>query len=108
MKVDEIFRREAEESTRQNPDWDYSRDASYLRQSLTEVALRGKKVREIERAATKQAQQLQLYLQQKDQQMQAIQQQLQGASSPWSGGLSYRVPDTNFNINYNYQQGNML
>jgi hypothetical protein len=33
-QVDDIFRREAEESTRQNPDWDYSRDLLYLKQSL--------------------------------------------------------------------------
>jgi hypothetical protein len=37
--------------------------------------------------------------------MQAIQQQIQGASSPWNVGAAYRVPDSNINLSCTYQQG---
>lgn len=45
------------------------------------------------------------YLQVQAQQLQAVQQQVAGGPSPWSCAVAYRVPDTNFNINYNYQGG---
>ena len=41
MAADEFFRREAEESTRQNPDWDYVKESQMLKQTLGEVAGRG-------------------------------------------------------------------
>ena len=41
MAADEFFRREAEESTRQNPDWDYVKESQLLKQTLGEVAGRG-------------------------------------------------------------------
>lgn len=43
MAADEFFRREAEESTRQNPDWDYVKESQMLKQTLGEVAGRAKK-----------------------------------------------------------------
>lgn len=45
------------------------------------------------------------YLQMQQQQLQAIQQQVQGASSPWNMGVAYRVPDSNINLSCAYQQG---
>lgn len=64
-----------------------------------------KKIQEIKLGAAKQSQQSMQYLQQQQQQLQAIQQQIQGSSSPWSGALAYRLPDSNINLSYNYQQG---
>jgi hypothetical protein len=45
------------------------------------------------------------YLQMQQQQLQAIQQQVQGASSPWNIGAAYRIPDSNINLSCTYQQG---
>ena len=30
---------------------------------------------------------------------------VQGSNSPWNIGFAYRIPDTNINVNCNYQQG---
>ena len=38
MQADEYFRREAEEATRQNPDWDYARESMHLKSTMGEVA----------------------------------------------------------------------
>jgi hypothetical protein len=67
------------------------------------------------------------FLQMQQQQLQAIQQQVQGASSPWnigmyfprlksftmelhmlSPGAAYRVPDSNINLSGSYQQVNQI
>ena len=45
------------------------------------------------------------YLQMQQQQISAIQQQLQGGSSPWNIGAAYRIPDSNINLSCTYQQG---
>lgn len=98
MQADEFFRREAEESTRQNPEWDYSKETSSLKVALSEIASRARKFQEVKLQAAKQTQQAMQYLQQQQQQLQAIQQQVQGASSPWNIGAAYRIPDSNINL----------
>ena len=55
--------------------------------------------------AAKQTQQAMQYLQMQQQQISAIQQQLQGGSSPWNIGAAYRIPDSNINLSCTYQQG---
>eukprot|EP01041_Mallomonas_annulata_P012480 gene12480-26268_t len=105
LQADEFFRREAEQSTRANPDWNYSKDAAALKSTLGEIAQRAKKVTEVKLAAAKQNQQVLQYMQMQQQQLQAIQQQVQGSSSPWNVGMAYRVPDSNINLSGTYQQG---
>mmetsp|Transcript_2493 Transcript_2493/g.2602 ORF Transcript_2493/g.2602 Transcript_2493/m.2602 type:complete len:284 (+) Transcript_2493:145-996(+) len=105
MQADEFFRREAEEATRQNPDWDYIKETQNLKTALAEIAQRSKKLQEVKLAAAKQTQQAMSYLQMQQQQVQALQQQVQGASSPWNIGAAYRVPDSNINLSLAYQQG---
>jgi len=105
MAADEFFRREAEDSTRQSPDWDYSKESSSLKASLQEIASRARKVQETKLNAAKQTQQAMQYLQMQQQQLQAIQQQVQGSSSPWNIGAAYRIPDSNINLSCSYQQG---
>eukprot|EP00607_Mallomonas_marina_P008794 CAMPEP_0182419410 /NCGR_PEP_ID=MMETSP1167-20130531/3883_1 /TAXON_ID=2988 /ORGANISM="Mallomonas Sp, Strain CCMP3275" /LENGTH=248 /DNA_ID=CAMNT_0024594335 /DNA_START=148 /DNA_END=894 /DNA_ORIENTATION=+ len=105
MQADEFFRREAEQSTRQNPDWNYSKEAQSLKASLNDVANKAKKLTELRLTSAKQNQQAMSYLQMQQQQLQAIQQQVQGASSPWNIGVAYRVPDSNINLSGTYQQG---
>lgn len=105
LAADDFYRREAEESTRNNPDWDYSKDITYLKQSLGEIASRVKKIQDVKLSAAKQTQQAMQYLQMQQQQLQAIQQQIQGSSSPWTAALAYRIPDSNINLSYNFQQG---
>ena len=78
MTADEFFRREAETSTRQNPDWDYAAESSALKSALSEIASRARKVQETKLSAAKQTQQAVQYLQMQQQQLQAIQQQVQG------------------------------
>lgn len=103
--ADDLFRREAEDATRQSPDWSYTRELQGLKASLSELAGRSKKLQDARLQAAKQNQQAMQYLQMQQQQLQAIQQQIQGASSPWSAAMAYRVPDTNVNLAVNYQQG---
>ena len=47
MQADEFFRREAEESTRQNPDWDYGKESQSLKAAMGEIASRVKKISEV-------------------------------------------------------------
>ncbi len=78
MTADERFRQDAEELTRSgNPEWSYARDAQILKQSLLEIANRAKKVQETKLLAAKQSQQAMGFLQMQQQQLQAIQQQMQ-------------------------------
>lgn len=105
MQADEFFRREAEDSTRQTPEWDYSAETASLKQALSEIAQRARKMQDVKLQAAKQTQQAVQYLQMQQQQLQAIQQQVQGASSPWNIGAAYRIPDSNINLSCTYQQG---
>jgi len=105
MQADELFRREAEDATRQNPEWSYRKEVSGLKSTLLEIANRSRKLTEVKLQASKQSQQAMQYLQMQQQQLQAIQQQVSGQSSPWNVGLAYRVPDTNINLSGSYQQG---
>lgn len=104
-EADEFFRREAEDSTRSSPDWDYAKEVSNLKLALGEIASRGRKIADVKASSAKQTQQAMQYLQMQQQQLQAIQQQVQGASSPWNIGLAYRIPDSNINLSGSYQQG---
>jgi hypothetical protein len=104
-KADDFFRREAEDSTRSSPDWDYSKEISNLKLALSEIASRGRKIADVKAQAAKQTQQAMQFLQQQQQQLNAIQQQIAGGSSPWNIGAAYRVPDTNINLSCTYQQG---
>lgn len=72
-----MFRREAEEATRQSPDWSYARDVQGLKNTLQELASRSRKITEVKTQAAKQTQQAMQYLQMQQQQLQAIQQQMQ-------------------------------
>lgn len=103
--ADELFRKEAEEYTRQNPDWSYSKEASLLKSTFLEILTKNRKIAEIKAKANKQQQQSMQYLQIQNQQLQAMQQQVMGSSSPWNVGMAYRIPDTNINVQLSYQQG---
>ena len=105
MQVDEMFRKEADDYTRNSPDWSYAKESTLLKSSLLEIAQRTKKINEVRLQAAKQNQQAMQYLQMQQQQLQAIQQQISGQSSPWNMGAAYRVPDTNINLSLSYQQG---
>lgn len=105
QQADDFFRKEAEQSTRTTPEWDYSKESQALKAALGEVVSRAKKVVEVKLAASKREQQAMQFLQIQQQQLQAIQQQVQGASSPWNIGAAYRVPDSNINLSCTYQQG---
>lgn len=104
-QADELFCKDAEECTRQNPEWTYSKEASLLKASFNEIVKRARKITEIKSQAAKQTQQAMQYLQIQQQQLQAIQQQVSGQNSPWNIGAAYRVPDTNINLSFSYQQG---
>lgn len=131
LQADEMFKKEAEDFTRQSVDWSYARDASLLKQAFLEIASKQRKIADVKQQAAKQNQQAMSYLQMQQQQLQAIQQQisvslllffssspspvadfcfcgmfeLQGQSSPWNVAAAYRVPDTNINLSVQYQQG---
>jgi hypothetical protein len=105
LQADELFRKEAEEYTRQNPDWSYAKEASILKSSFHEITTRVRKTTEVKLRAAKQNQQAMQYLQGQMQQLQALQQQMMGSQVPWNIGATYRIPDSNFNFQFNYQQG---
>lgn len=105
VQADDFFRREAEESTRQNPDWDYSKETVLLKGTLSDISQRVRKIQDVKLSAAKQTQQAMSYLQMQQQQLQALQQQIQGSSSPWNIGAAYRVPDSNINLSCTYQGG---
>lgn len=75
-QADELFRREAEDATRSNPEWSYSKEMASLKASLLEIASRSRKIAEVRLQASKQNQQAMQYLQMQQQQLQAIQQQI--------------------------------
>ena len=75
-KADEQFRREAEEATRQNPDWSYSKEIASLKASLSELAARSRKITEVKLKASKENSKAMQFLQMQQQQLQAIQQQV--------------------------------
>ena len=74
--ADDLFRKEAEECTRQNPEWSYAKEAGLLKSTFLEILSRNRKIAEIRAKSTKQNQQAMQYLQIQNQQLQAMQQQL--------------------------------
>jgi hypothetical protein len=75
-QADELFRKEAEDATRTNPEWTYSKEQASMKAALLEIATRSRKVVEAKVQANKQNQQAMQYLQKQQQQLQAIQQQI--------------------------------
>lgn len=71
-----MFRKEAEEATRTNPEWSYAKEIASMKSALVEIANRSRKIAEVKQQAAKQNQQAMQYLQMQQQQLQAIQQQI--------------------------------
>lgn len=105
LQADGQFTREAEESTREGSDWDYSSERSYLQSVMNNIAESGKKAMDIQMKSAQQQQTAMQFLQQQQQMIQQLQMQLYGQTSPWNVGVAYRIPDTNFNLQGSYQQG---
>jgi hypothetical protein len=105
LQADGLFTREAEESTREGSDWDYTSERSYLQSVMNNIAESGKKAMDIQMKSAQQQQTAMQFLQQQQQMIQQLQMQLYGQTSPWNIGLAYRIPDTNFNLQGSYQQG---
>jgi len=105
LQADAQFAREAEESTRDGSDWDYTGERSFLQAVMNNIAESGKKVMDIQMKSAQQQQTAMSFLQSQQQMIQQLQQQLYGQSSPWNVGVAYRIPDTNFNLQGSYQQG---
>lgn len=105
VAADESFRKDAVEAMRPNPDWSFGREAAVLKSSLLEVANKAKKLADAKLTAAKQNQQAMDFLRTQQQQLQAMQQQMLGQSSPWNCAVAYRIPDTNLNVQASYQQG---
>jgi hypothetical protein len=90
---------------------------------LTDITEKARGVIEARLDGARQQRQALQYLQMQQQQLGAMQAQMQvsvvtflctafysvcalkGANSPWNFAMAYRIPDTNININCNYQQG---
>lgn len=103
-QAEDVFRREASEFTRQNPEWSYAKEAS-LKSSLQDLATRTKKTNEEKLAAAKTQERILMAMNTYQQQLQAMQQQLTSGGSPWSLAAAYSIPDTNINMQVAYQQG---
>ena len=105
LQADSLFVRQAEESTRDGSDWDYSSERSYLQSVMNSIAESSKKATDVQLKSAQQQQTAMQFLQQQQQMIQQLQMQLYGQTSPWNVGVAYRIPDTNFNLQGSYQQG---
>jgi len=105
LQADGMFLREAEESTREGSDWDFTSERSYLQAVMNNIAESGKKALDIQMKSAQKQQTAMQFLQQQQQMIQQLQMQLYGQTSPWNVGVAYRIPDTNFNLQGSYQQG---
>jgi hypothetical protein len=104
-QAEDVFRRDASEFTRQNPEWSYAKEATLLKSALQDLASRTKKLNDEKVAAAKSQERILLAMNTYQQQLQAMQQQLTSGGSPWSLAAAYRIPDTNINMQVAYQQG---
>lgn len=105
LQADGLFVREAEASTREGSDWDYTSERSYLQSVMNSIAESAKKANDVQLKSAQQQQTAMQFLQQQQQMIQQLQMQLYGQTSPWNVGVAYRIPDTNFNLQGSYQQG---
>ncbi|CAM9530959.1 unnamed protein product, partial [Chrysoparadoxa australica] len=105
IQADQYFSREAEASTRQGGAWDYAQERTGLQSTMNEIITSTKKATDAQLRAAQQQNAAMQYLQMQQQQIQGLQQQLYGGSSPWNFGAAYRVPDSNIQLQGNYQQG---
>jgi len=105
LQADSLFVRQAEESTRDGSDWDYTSERSYLQSVMNSIAESSKKATDVQLKSAQQQQTAMQFLQQQQQMIQQLQMQLYGQTSPWNVGVAYRIPDTNFNLQGSYQQG---
>eukprot|EP00567_Pseudictyota_dubia_P016473 CAMPEP_0197448728 /NCGR_PEP_ID=MMETSP1175-20131217/18674_1 /TAXON_ID=1003142 /ORGANISM="Triceratium dubium, Strain CCMP147" /LENGTH=301 /DNA_ID=CAMNT_0042980601 /DNA_START=60 /DNA_END=965 /DNA_ORIENTATION=+ len=105
LQADSQFVRGAEEATRKGSDWDFSSERSYLQSVMNDVAQTRKKLIDVQMKATEKQNVILQVLQQQQQIIQQLQMQLYGQTSPWNVGMAYRIPDTNFNLQGQYQQG---
>lgn len=105
LQADSLFTRDAEEATRESSDWDFAAERSYLQSIMNQIAESGKKATDVQLKSAQQQQTAMQFLQSQQQMIQQLQMQLYGQNSPWNVGIAYRIPDTNFNLQGNYQQG---
>jgi len=105
LKSDSQFTREATQLTRVESDWSYASERSHLQSIMNDVAATRKKLVDVQMKSSEKQSTAMAFLQQQQQMIQQLQMQLYGQSSPWNVGMSYRIPDTNFNLQGSYQQG---
>ena len=105
LQSDSQFTREAEASTREGSDWDFSAERTHLQSIMNDIAQTRKKLMDVQMKSSEKQSTAMAFLQQQQQMIQQLQMQLYGQSSPWNVGWAYRIPDTNFNIQGSYQQG---
>lgn len=133
--ADAFFVTEAENCVRRGSDWDYASERAslqvcmcvyvcciyldaargthkdcdhshlvLLQQTMNFIAQKNKKLLDVKSQAAQTNQQTMALLQQQQAQMMQLQNAL-GGGSPLNLGMSYRIPDTNINVQYTYQQG---
>jgi hypothetical protein len=105
LNADSQFSTNAEESTREGSDWDYSAERSHLQDVMNDLARTHKKLLDVQIKSSEKMNTAMAFLQQQQQMIQQLQMQLYGQDSPWNVGMAYRIPDTNFNLQGSYQQG---
>lgn len=105
LLADSEFSRKADEATRTGSDWEYAAERSYLQSVMNRIAESGKKAQDVQIQSNQQQQTAMQFLQSQQQMLQQLQRQLYGQNTPWNIGVAYRIPDTNFNLQGNHQQG---
>ena len=83
---------EAEASTRQDSDWDYSAERAGLQATLNELALRSRRSVDVQLKAAQQYSAYMNLMQMYQQQIQQLQMAQYGQASPVTLGFAYRVP----------------
>jgi len=104
-KADDYFVEKAEEASRPSGDWSYASERKSLQAHINDLSSSTKKMTDVQLKAARDSQQAMQYLQMQQQQLQQAQMQLYGTSNPWNFGFAYRIPDSNINLQGNYQQG---
>jgi hypothetical protein len=105
VAADRFFGTEAQASTRQTSDWDFSGERTSLQSTMNDIARAKKRLADTKMQAAKSQQEVMQLLQAQHQQISQLQQVAYGTASPWNLGLAYRIPDTNINLSAGHQQG---
>jgi len=103
--ADDFFVNSAEAATRPGGDWSYATERKSLQSHMSDLSLSNKRFSDAALKHSTDSSTAMQFLQHQQQTIQQLQMQMYGQSSPWNAGFAFRLPETNINLQGNYQQG---